>query len=158
MNAAAAPATGAPPTTTTADPSAPPSAVSPLPAHSHAAAAPSEDSTLIRPNYKQKFKPSIAQSILRQVLAENLAGKSYNAEECSAWTRTIADTVRHKLKELSLDRYKYMVQVVIGEMHGEGARMNCRAFWDPDTDNMAQETFMNDSLFCVAVVFGVFYY
>ncbi|KAI9183709.1 hypothetical protein H9P43_004627 [Blastocladiella emersonii ATCC 22665] len=117
-----------------------------------------EDAILIRPNYKDKFKPSVVQAIIRQVLVEQLSGKAYSADECSAWTRDIADTIRARLKNLALDRYKYMVQVVIGEMHGEGARMNCRCFWDPDTDNLAQDTFTNDSLFCVAVAFGVFNY
>ncbi len=29
--------------------------------------------------------------------------------------------------------------------------MGCRLFWDEDTDSMAQDTFINDTLFCVAV-------
>lgn len=47
--------------------------------------------------------------------------------------------------ELKLPRYKFMVQVVIGEQKGEGVRMGCRCFWDSDTDNYASETFTNVS-------------
>ena len=36
-----------------------------------------------------------------------------------------------------------MVQVVIGEMKGEGVRMGSRCLWDAQTDKVAQETFMN---------------
>lgn len=36
-----------------------------------------------------------------------------------------------------------MVQVVIGEMRGEGVRMGCRCFWDADTDNYADESYRN---------------
>eukprot|EP00965_Chrysotila_dentata_P130591 4317224-Pleurochrysis_carterae.AAC.4 len=49
-------------------------------------------------------------------------------------------------------------QVVIGEQRGEGVRMGARCFWDTDTDSYAEETYRNDSLFCVAAAFGVYLY
>lgn len=45
--------------------------------------------------------------------------------------------------EMNLARYKYVVQVVIGEQRGEGVRMGSRCFWDPETDNVASETYVN---------------
>ena len=59
--------------------------------------------------------------------------------------------------ELNLPRYKFMVQVMIGEQRGQGIRTGTRAFWDNDTDNYASESFSNDSLFAVAVVFGAYF-
>ena len=84
------------------------------------------------------------------------------------------------ISELGYDRYKFVVQCVIGEQRGEGVkyvkfldltqqkihpikshcfecivcngslfmdnylfRMGCRCFWDSDTDNYAQDIFMN---------------
>ncbi|CAM9219843.1 unnamed protein product, partial [Hapterophycus canaliculatus] len=44
---------------------------------------------------------------------------------------------------MNLARYKYVVQVVIGEQRGEGVRMGSRCFWDSDTDNVASETYIN---------------
>ena len=58
-------------------------------------------------------------------------------------TKEIADEVKSKLKDLGLDRYKYVVNVVMGEQRGQGVRMNYRSFWDIDTDNSAQEVFIN---------------
>ena len=65
------------------------------------------------------------------------------------------------LLDLGLDRYKLIVQTVIGEQRGEGVkyvlinlyqvyyiiylRMGCRCLWDMDTDNYAQDIFMNVS-------------
>ena len=47
----------------------------------------------------------------------------YNQELTSQWTREIADEIKNKLKsELELPRYKYVVQVLIGEQRGEGVR------------------------------------
>lgn len=38
------------------------------------------------------------------------------------WTREIADEIKHQLKEKNYPRYKYAVQVVIGEQKGEGVK------------------------------------
>ncbi|KAG8136353.1 hypothetical protein E2320_009300 [Naja naja] len=62
------------------------------------------------------------------------------------------------LREKGFHRYKIVVQVVIGEQRGEGVNMAARCFWDADTDNYAQDVFINESLFCVAVAFGCFFY
>lgn len=58
--------------------------------------------------------------------------------------------------ELNLDRYKFAVQTMIGEQRGEGVkyvfdlvaaltlgRMASRCLWDSDTDNFAQDTYIN---------------
>lgn len=49
-----------------------------------------------------------------------------------------------------------MVQVVIGEQRGEGVNMGARCLWDPNSDDFAQEAFINESLFCVAAAFGCY--
>ena len=72
-------------------------------------------------------------------------------------SKRIADTVRNKLKALNLPRYKFMVQVVIGELRGQGVQMGSRCFWDSTSDSQVSETFVNDSLFCVATAYGVYY-
>lgn len=112
----------------------------------------------IRPNFKQQFRPVAVKAIIHDVLHEELSGKQYNSEEATSWSKHISDTVKEKLKDLDLERYKFVVQVVIGEQRGEGVKVACRCLWDSDTDNYAQDIFMNDTLFCVVAAFGVFYY
>ncbi|XP_013402480.1 tctex1 domain-containing protein 2-like isoform X1 [Lingula anatina] len=118
----------------------------------------SNNTYIIRPNFQHKFRPVIVKECIHGVLNEQLAGKSYDAEEVTSLTKLISDDIRNKIKDMGYDRYKFIVQVVIGEQRGEGVKMGCRCLWDSDTDNYAQDIFMNDSLFCVAAVFGVFYY
>ncbi|XP_050390021.1 dynein light chain Tctex-type protein 2B isoform X1 [Patella vulgata] len=113
---------------------------------------------VIRPNFQHKFRPAAVRDTIHSVLVEHLSGKTYIAEETTDWTKVISDDIKQKLKDMGYDRYKFLVQVVIGEQRGEGVKMACRCFWDSDTDNYAQDIFMNDSLFCVAAAFGVFYY
>ena len=73
---------------------------------------------VVRPSYKQKFPVGIVKEVMKGVLKQKLSGTSYNTEV----TKEIAEVIRNKLKELGLARYKYMVQVVIGEQKGEGVR------------------------------------
>ncbi|XP_041350749.1 dynein light chain Tctex-type protein 2B-like isoform X2 [Gigantopelta aegis] len=104
------------------------------------------------------FRSVMVKEMIHVVLNEHLSDKEYSAEDTTEWTKAIADSIKTKLKDLGYDRYKFIVQVVIGEQRGEGVKMACRCFWDSDTDNYAQDIFMNDTLFCVAAAFGVFYY
>lgn len=62
-----------------------------------------------------------------------------NTPTCCSFTRMLF----HVGPEMNLPRYKYVVQVVIGEQRGEGVRMGSRCFWDSETDNVASETYVN---------------
>ncbi|CAH1245857.1 TCTEX1D2 [Branchiostoma lanceolatum] len=117
-----------------------------------------ENTYVIRPNFQHKFRPAAVKECIHIVLNEALTGKEYDGEQTAELCKHLSNEIKKKLKELSYDRYKFVVQVVVGEQKGEGVKMACRSFWDADTDNYAQDIFMNDSLFCVAAAFGVFYY
>uniref|UniRef100_A0A7S0SLD6 Tctex1 domain-containing protein 2 n=1 Tax=Mantoniella antarctica TaxID=81844 RepID=A0A7S0SLD6_9CHLO len=110
------------------------------------------------PPFDMTFRPSKVKEIIGQVLKDKLEGVVYHADNTSLWCREISDEIKHKLKTMGLERYKFVVQVVIGEQKGEGVRMGCRCFWDPKTDNYAEEVFNNESIFAVAAAFGVYLY
>nr|WAW84852.1 dynein light chain Tctex-type protein 2B [Halisarca dujardinii] len=112
----------------------------------------------IRPKFQNKFRPGLVKELLHGVLVEYFHEKQYAPEYVDQWTKELCDLLKSKLKECDFERYKFVVQVVIGEQRGEGVKMACRCFWDSDTDNYAQDIYMSDTLFCVAAAFGVFYY
>ncbi|XP_031548756.1 tctex1 domain-containing protein 2-like [Actinia tenebrosa] len=116
------------------------------------------NSYAIRPNFKQKFRPAAVKTLIHDVLNEEIGNKKYDPEDSKDWPKLVSDALLVKLKELELDRYKFVVQVVIGEQRGEGVNVGCRCLWDSDTDNFAQDLLMTDTFFCVAAVYGVFYY
>lgn len=68
------------------------------------------------------------------------------------------------MKQQSDERYKLVVSITLGEIRGQGVKTAAKCWWDGDTDAMATYTFTNviklmqDSLFCVATVFAVYYY
>ncbi|XP_020390265.1 dynein light chain Tctex-type protein 2B [Rhincodon typus] len=118
----------------------------------------SENTYSIRPAFQHRFKTAVVKGKINNVLKEELSNKSYNPEEVPFMTRKIAEAIKTQVKECAFERYKLVVQVVIGEQRGEGVKMAARCFWDADTDNFAQDVYMNDSLFCVAAAFGCYYY
>lgn len=105
-----------------------------------------------------RFRPSVVKDCIHAVLKEELANAEYSPEEMPQLTKHLSENIKDKLKEMGFDRYKMVVQVVIGEQRGEGVFMAARCFWDADTDNCTHDVFMNDSLFCVVAAFGCFYY
>ncbi|XP_014681403.1 PREDICTED: tctex1 domain-containing protein 2-like [Priapulus caudatus] len=119
---------------------------------------PSEHTYMIRPNFQHKFRPIAVKDCIHEILRNELAGKEYDPEEVSELTKQLSTEIKEKLKELEYERYKIVVQVIIGEQRGEGVKVASRCFWDCDTDNYAQDVYMNDTLFCVAAAFGVYYY
>ncbi|KAM9503249.1 dynein light chain Tctex-type protein 2B isoform 7-T7 [Salvelinus alpinus] len=105
-----------------------------------------------------RFKAAVVKECIRDILREQLSGVQYDPDEVGVLSRSLADCIKDKLKDVGFDRYKLVVQVVIGEQRGEGVKMAARCFWDADTDSYAQDIFMNDSLFCVAAAFGSYFY
>eukprot|EP01006_Ploeotia_vitrea_P050653 TRINITY_DN67480_c6_g1_i1.p2 TRINITY_DN67480_c6_g1~~TRINITY_DN67480_c6_g1_i1.p2 ORF type:complete len:122 (+),score=11.28 TRINITY_DN67480_c6_g1_i1:94-459(+) len=112
----------------------------------------------LAPNPKKKFRPAVVKEVIKKVLMDKLDGQDYQADNVTNYSKEIADLIREKLRELQYDRYKFIVQVVIGEEKGEGIKMGCRCFWDDECDNHAAEMFINRSMFCVATVFGIYHY
>ena len=92
----------------------------------------------IKPKHREKFKPSEAREIIKAVFKEKVAPKENNPPtDLNPLSREVADQVKYRLKELGRDRYKYIVQVVLGVQKGQGVQVGCKNFWDIDTDSVA---------------------
>ncbi|XP_034241130.1 tctex1 domain-containing protein 2-like [Thrips palmi] len=118
----------------------------------------SQQSFQIRPHLVAKFRPQVVKELVQNILSEQLSGKVYADEDMSALTKDIALTVRQRVAAMKFDRYKILVQVVLGEQRGAGVKMGARCMWDSDADNYASAEYENDTLFCVVTVFAVFIY
>jgi len=112
----------------------------------------------IRPPYSDIFKPREVKAIMKEVMESILQDQVYDTDTSSRLSKEVATSIKNRLKEIKLGRYKFLVQVMIGEQKGAGIRIGARCLWDQQTDKLAQETYQNASLFCVAVAFGVYLY
>ncbi|KAL2609851.1 hypothetical protein R1flu_028424 [Riccia fluitans] len=107
---------------------------------------------------KSRFFPGKAKEMISAILREKLSGATYDADTAPMMVRDITDAIKTKLKDMNLERYKLVVQAVLGEQRGQGFQMSCRCFWDSNTDNYAHASFTNDSIFCVAGAFAMYLY
>lgn len=113
----------------------------------------------IKPKPNEKFRPMKVRNAIKQMIKEGLNEiKEFDHENCQNACKNLSSGIKDKLKNLKLDRYKYIVQVSIGEKKGQGVRMANRCFWDSETDNMLVETFITDKLFCTVTIYGVYTY
>ncbi|KAG8037058.1 hypothetical protein G9C98_004380 [Cotesia typhae] len=62
------------------------------------------------------------------------------------------------LTKLNFQQYKYIVNVVLGEQRGAGVKIGTRCLWDAEADDYAHGNFINETIFCVACVYAVFFY
>lgn len=79
-----------------------------------------ENTYILRPIFQQRFRPSVVKDCIHTVLKEELASAEYSPDEMPQLTKRLSEMIKDKLKELGYDRYKMVVQVVIGEQRGEG--------------------------------------
>ncbi|XP_075858762.1 dynein light chain Tctex-type protein 2B isoform X4 [Microcebus murinus] len=79
-----------------------------------------ENTYILRPVFQQRFRPSVVKECIHAVLKEELANAEYSPEETPQLTKHLSENIKDKLKEMGFDRYKMVVQVVIGEQRGEG--------------------------------------
>lgn len=120
------------------------------------------------PSYHQKASKDRMTAIIREVQSANLGTDwTYSSDDASVLTKKISDEVKNRLRDLNLPRYKFMVQVVLGqketdkEVNGDkhgGTYVGCRCLWDADTDNYATVTQGNDSYYCVVTAFAIYQY
>ncbi|TNN75546.1 Tctex1 domain-containing protein 2 [Liparis tanakae] len=81
------------------------------------------DTYLIRPNHQYKFKPAIVKTCIRDIVRERLSGMQYDPEGVPELSRSLAECIKDKVKSAGFDRYKLIVQVVIGEQRGQGVKL-----------------------------------
>ena len=72
-------------------------------------------------------------------------------------THPSADDIRERCKALGFERHKLMVHVTLGELKGQAFTQSSRCLWDTATDGWASESFKNESLFCTAQAFFLYF-
>ncbi|KXJ77541.1 hypothetical protein RP20_CCG007332 [Aedes albopictus] len=105
----------------------------------------------MRPTLEQTFKSEKIKQIINAVLHDTLT-------DAARWTKTLADEISLKVKDLEMKRYKHVVQVVLGQQLGAGCKYIARCRWDAECDNQTSGEFKNATIFCIVTVFGLYLY
>ena len=102
------------------------------------------NNSIVRLTYREKVPVSTMKEIIQASLQERLTNCQYEGEKCNDACKQISVAIRTKLKNLGFQRYKYVVQVVIGERREQGVRMGTRCFWDSGTSFLSYNTISTD--------------
>ena len=75
-------------------------------------------------------------------------------------TKELADKSKNVLKGMPNkdNRYKYCVQVIVGQNNGQGIRMGSRQFWDEENDNLCFVTVVKKDFFITVAAFACYLY
>eukprot|EP00611_Tribonema_gayanum_P011634 TRINITY_DN21946_c0_g1_i1.p1 TRINITY_DN21946_c0_g1~~TRINITY_DN21946_c0_g1_i1.p1 ORF type:complete len:133 (-),score=32.29 TRINITY_DN21946_c0_g1_i1:17-415(-) len=111
---------------------------------------------VMKPAEDEVFYPAKAKAISEKIVKAELGGKEYDEQEAKEWSLNIADAIREQIKQLSIPRYKVVVQVTVGQMKDQGVRVASRCLWDTATDNYASVNYKTQSLWCNVMCFGIY--
>ncbi|KAJ3190419.1 Tctex1 domain-containing protein 3 [Gaertneriomyces sp. JEL0708] len=114
-----------------------------------------ENTYKIKPD--KKFQSEVVRRITDDILKSRLTKTKYSYDTVPELTQSISNEIMAAVKKLDYDRYKFVVDVTIGEFKGQGIRVASRAIWDTATDSYVSASFKNATLFAVAMVFGCYY-
>ncbi|CRH00011.1 dynein light chain type 2, putative [Plasmodium relictum] len=66
---------------------------------------------------------------------------------------TLVDEIEQFMKSYVNERYKVIVQGVIGENERQGIHIASKSLWNVETDNYVSAKYVNDSIFVTVMVF-----
>lgn len=120
------------------------------------------ENVLLENTYKmtpdKTFPTRTIKGILKEVLTEKLSEMKYETKACRQLTKTLSDELKTRVKELNIPRYKIITILHIGSLRsGQSIRIGSRCLWDTNCDTYSSYEFKNNSLFAVAMVYGVYF-
>ena len=80
----------------------------------------------------------------------------YDPDKASRIVSDMSDMIKDKLRDLNLARYKYFVQVFMGEKKNQSIRIADRYLLNETYDCVASVTLQSDTFFCVALTYGIY--
>ena len=115
-----------------------------------------ENSYRMAPDEEGRFISYKVEYIIKNILETELKDTKYRADHCSKLTQDLCSTIKAKTKQLNFHRYKLVVQVVMGQDTDQAVQVASRCLWNHATDNFAAATFRNNSLYAIAIVYGLY--
>lgn len=106
---------------------------------------------------EKRFRPTDIEKLVFKVLEERLEDMTYDSEKCRFLVVSLANEIRHRVKQMGFARYKIVCIVDMGSVEEQGLRVASRCLWDKVQDSLGSATYKNESLFAVGTVFGVYH-
>lgn len=108
------------------------------------------------PDEGKEFAPHRVERIMKDILNSKLKYEKYHADSCSRISQELCAAIKEKTKEIGFHRYKLVTHVLVGQDTDQSVQLASRCLWNHTTDNFASATFRNNSLYAIAIVYGVY--
>ncbi|XP_077981886.1 dynein light chain Tctex-type protein 2B-like [Glandiceps talaboti] len=90
-------------------------------------------------------------------LEQRLTGMTYDGANSSTLCRQFSDDIKDHLKTvLSINRYKVVCHVCMGEKHQQALIISSRCLWSTEADGYVTATYENATLFCAATAYAIY--
>lgn len=104
----------------------------------------------------RRFREDPVTSKIDSILTNKLADVEYDSEVCRSLTVTLTDDILAMVKQFEFDRYKFIVNVYIGEKKKHDVLIVSQGLWDMERDGWASASFENYSIYATASVYAFY--
>ena len=94
--------------------------------------------------------------VATSVIETAISGYKYDATQGKQFATALADRIRSQVRQLPFQRYKVVVQVVIGQKKGQDLRVASRCVWDMKWDRHLTITKETNDAFVTVIIFHVY--
>ena len=94
--------------------------------------------------------------VATSVIETAISGYKYDATQGKQFATALADRIRSQVRQLPFQRYKVVVQVVIGQKKGQDLRVASRCVWDMKWDRHLTITKETNDAYVTVIIFHVY--
>ncbi|KAG8436870.1 hypothetical protein GDO86_007816 [Hymenochirus boettgeri] len=104
-----------------------------------------------------KFPNGQVKELISEFLATKLKNVSYNPSICSILTKDLCEDIKRLVRRVTPPRYKLICSMAIGSKDQEDITVTSQCLWDSYSDNVTTCNYENRTMFCVALVYAVYF-
>ncbi|SBT77345.1 dynein light chain, putative [Plasmodium ovale] len=90
---------------------------------------------------------------LKTLVKGDLKNSLLNTDDKEEITKNICSLIKNRLKVLTSDKYKIIVEVLLNENKGQGINVSTRLFYNKQSDFFFKESIDNEICYCFVVVY-----
>ncbi len=116
-----------------------------------------ENSYVMEPGANEKFMSKDVAVLAKTILTQHLSTYTYEASTAGEMSKALSRLILETVKEMNYPRYKFVCNVIIGQICGQGLMYCSRSLWNIKTDNHATAEFSKGNFFCIATLHATYY-
>ena len=105
---------------------------------------------------ESKFHEGKVREIIKNVFAENIQEKQYDAGICGSKCKLLSEIIKERVKHLSMDRFKIVCLVMMGEEAKQSMLVTSRCLWDQRFDNYVTVEMKSGNIVALGLVFALY--